>query len=177
MVEVKQALGYSVNFHGHCVPKNALYFREGSTVYYCDDFSQFSGSDCFVTLYKLDLRSDYGFRRYKALRRDPEARLFLREIKARSLRAVKCERVLCLNRAGALPRERVQNFRQERMRPEACGQVTDRSVEKEPGSFVAAGIEGNYNYIPRGQVSDEWRRPAYNEHTLKREKGHKYAIA
>ena len=141
---IKQAKGYSTQFLGNCIPKNALYFRHGDFVAYCDDFRQFARQK-IVDVHILDLKRKGHFKTVAMLRTNPIAQVFAMEITTRGISAVKCENVLCIKRAGEIPEMRTPKFQQVRMKPDAVHTITDSNLEKESGSFVATSIMRDYN--------------------------------
>ena len=145
-LKVKQAAGFSTHFLGQCVPKNALYFRWDSTVVYCSDFGQFARQKV-VDVYIMDIKKHGHFKKELIRKDNPIARVFEREIQNRGISGVKCENVMCIKRAGEIPVMRLPKLRQERMKPDACYTITDGNLEKERGSFVAASIMRDYNYL------------------------------
>lgn len=141
---IKQAKGFSTQFFGNCIPKNALYFRQGNFVAYCDDFRQFS-SQKVVDVHVMNLKRNCHFKTVAILKSNPIAQVFAMEITARGISALKCENVLCIKRAGEVPEMRTPKFQPVRMKPDAVHTITDGSLEKERGSFVAASIMRDYN--------------------------------
>ncbi len=146
---IKQAKGYSTQFLGNCIPKNALYFRQGNYVAYCDDFQQFARQKV-VDVHVMNLKGNGHFKTVAILRTNPIAQIFAEEVKARGISALKCENVLCIKRAGEVPEMRTPKLQQVRMKPDSSGTITDCNLEKETGSFVATAIMRDYGTGRRG---------------------------
>lgn len=153
MISIKCARGFSTQFFGQCLPKNAIYFRYGDFVVYCDDFAQFKGND-LVDIYVMNLKGKRLYFDHVIIKRQNIiGRILEREIESRNLYEVKCINVFCIKRAETLPEMRQPILQKVRMKPEAANTITDSPLEKERGSFVGSAIMREYATCVERKVS------------------------
>lgn len=153
MITIKCARGFSTQFFGQCLPQNAIYFRCGDFVVYCDDFAQFKEND-LVDIHVMNLKGKRLFFEHVIIKRENiVGQILEREIKARNLYGVKCVNVLCVKRTGILPEMRQPILQKVRMKPEAANTITDSPLEKERGSFVGSAIMREYATCVERKVS------------------------
>ena len=108
--EFKQAKGYNINYHNHCIPKNAIYGRLTKTVYvYIRDFSPFYNDDKLARVYIMDIKKHDNFKPFLIKRDNIIFKLAHDYVCKNNIdKNTKCENVLCMNRSYK-PTERRTN--------------------------------------------------------------------
>ena len=103
----KRALNFNVEYHGTCIPKNAIYGRFTKNVYvYIDDYKQFKNKPKLVKMHIMDVRKESTFKARLVKPDNPIFEIANEYITVHNLFDMKCENVLCLKRANVGPKDR-----------------------------------------------------------------------
>lgn len=158
--DFKIATGYNVNYHNHCIPKNAIYGRLTPTVYiYITDFASFYNDAQVAKIHIMDIKKHDHFKQYLVKNTNVIFKLAHDFIHSKGISPnTKCENVLCINRTYKPTERRVGEYT---YKPTGRDHSRDDFMQ---GIKYRELTQGGYNTNTKASMVATGVKPQNNDH-------------